>query len=174
MTDPYNPQGHPPSGGFPTAGYQGAGYPGSGPMPAQTPGAGFPGPPSQGFPAPPSKSGGPLVPVLAVVMVVFLAAAGLMLFLWLGADDDAKAAGTRLQQTSTELADLTAQADEASKAADDAEGRVSGLEDENKDLQGEISSLRECADPVRDAIEAAAAKNDSALNKALKAMIDNC
>jgi cell division protein FtsB len=172
MTDQphgYPPQGNqpPPSGSFPTVGYQGSGYPVSGPLPAQTPGGGFPAPA-------PRKGRGPIIPVLAVVLAVFLAAAGVMLFLWLGAADDVKAAEDRLQQSTTSLSDRGAKADEAVATAEKAESDLSKVETENRDLQQEITTLKKCAEPVRDALAAAAAKNDTALSRAVRAMLDNC
>ena len=170
MTD--QPHGYPPqsnqplpSGSFPTVGYQGSGYPVSGAIPAQTPGSGFPAP---------APRKGRLIPVLAVVLAVFVAAAGVMLFLWLGAADDVKTAEDRLQQSTAALSDSGTKADEAVATAEKAESELSKVEAENRDLQQEITTLKKCAEPVRDALEAAAAKNDTALSRAVRGMLDNC
>jgi type II secretory pathway component PulM len=181
MTD--QPHGYPPQGGqplpsgsFPTveyqgsgyqgSGYQGSGFPASGPMPAQTPGT--------GFPAPEPRKRGPVIPALAAAVVVFLAAAGVMLFLWLGAGDDVAEAEARLQQSTGVLADRDTEAEEATAAAEKADADLSRVEADNRDLQQEISTLKKCAEPVRDALAAAAAKNDTALSRAVRAMLDNC
>ncbi|MFC7616969.1 hypothetical protein ACFQV2_29515 [Actinokineospora soli] len=106
--------------------------------------------------------------------MVFLAAAGLMLFLWLGAADDAKAADVRLQETAKTLSDLTKRADEAGKSADEAGAEAEDLTTKNTELEGEIETLRECADPVRRTLDAAASGSDAQLREAIQVMLDKC
>ena len=150
---PHGYQPPTPGGGFPSTGYQG--FPPSGPIPVQ-------------------QKRGPLVPLLAVALVVFLAAAGVMLFLWLGAADDAKAAQARLQETETALSGLVKKADDAGKSADDAEAETERIATENTDLEGQIEVMRKCADPVRATLDAAGSGNDAKLRESIKVMIDNC
>lgn len=180
-----------PPTGFPTAGYpanpypahtpsgpipaQHGAYPATGqfstPFPAQTPSGSFA---AQGGPAGPRAKRGAAVPVLAAVVVVFLAAAGLMFYLYLGAKDDVATEAGQLDQTTRSLAETTAKTDKATTTAEDTKAEVSGVTKDIASLESSIAKERKCADPVKDSLDAVAANDDAKLRASVRAMIQNC
>ncbi|MGW5052130.1 hypothetical protein [Actinokineospora sp. NPDC004072] len=199
-----SPAGEPtPPRGFPASPYQGTGsYPGSGGFPAQNPGSGpFPAPTSGGFPAQtpgsgafpaqnpgsgafpaqpgypgaqPKRKAGTAVVALAAALVVFAAAAGVMLFLWLGAADDAKAHNDKLSGLSGELVSTQKKAEEAKESAADSAAKADAAGKDADVLKSEISGLRRCADKVRQTLIAAESGTDEELRSAVQLMFQNC
>ncbi|UVS81174.1 hypothetical protein [Actinokineospora sp. UTMC 2448] len=184
-----SPAGEPtPPGGFRAAPYQGfpasgpmpaqPGYPASGPLPAQP---GYPGSgsfPAQtgGFPQQqaPRRKGGAAVPLLAVAMVVFLAAAGVMVFLWLGASDDTKAHNDKLTALTSELSSTQRKTEEATESAASSQAKADDAGKDIAALEREISGLRRCADRVRETLIVAESGTDAELRAAVQTMFQNC
>jgi hypothetical protein len=110
----------------------------------QQPGAGYPAPqqPTYGTQVlptpPPAPRRSPLVPVLAVTMVIGLAGAALSLALWLRSSGDLEDAESRLDDRDAAIAQL-----EEDLGAAEAEA------DENAALAADAESMRACLDDLK-------------------------
>ncbi|WP_156754900.1 hypothetical protein [Actinokineospora pegani] len=155
--------------------------PGAGPPPAphmtgQQPAVGFPPSDPSGFPAqePPRKSGSGALIALSGVVVLALAAAGVFLFLWLGAKGDASDLAGRLDARGAEISQAQDAATKAEDAAKKAEEAAKTAETEKASAQRSLASATKCREAARAFIAAARGTNQDEINRTADGMLAAC